>query len=132
MCSARLQFSKKHLKDAVAVRGNVTIPDTDDSVAQPFEFLLAAGVAGQLLRLAVRAAVDLDDQEDLATQKVGKVLPNGSPADKLDASKPPVAKMPPELSFSRNVIGSEDTGAVRFPGLRSAHGAIQTRCCPSP
>jgi hypothetical protein len=77
----------------------------------------------------MRPAIDLDDQQRFTTKEIDKVRSDGRLADELEATEPPAAEVPPQLRFGHDVMGPEDTGAVRFPGLRATHCEFHSNDC---
>jgi hypothetical protein len=127
---AFLEFGKKCIEDTFDVLGDVAVPYTHNAVADPLQLLLPLAISGDLVGLAVRAAIDFDNQACLAAEEICVVGANGHLAEEFEAAEPPITEMGPELRFGGYVRRPENAGAVRFPGLRSTHGTDPNKWLP--
>ena len=68
-------------------RGDVVVPYTHNAVAHPLQLLLPLAISGDLVGLAVRAAIDFDNQACLAAEEICEVWANGHLAEEFDSRR---------------------------------------------
>jgi len=94
-----LQRVPNRLDHSIRPTEHVIIPESDYSVAGPFDALTAHCIPPLPLFTSMCFTIDLDDQARAKAHEIPDVLANGMLAPELEATQLPTAKKPPQSLF---------------------------------
>ena len=108
------------LPNAFDISLHFVIPETQDAVAMFDKPLIPDGVASAI---SVLAAIDLDDEPLLPTDKIHDIRPDRLLTHEFESAERPRTKVAPKLSFGGRRIFPQSSRQTRLRYLCAAHAS---------